>query len=45
MDGAMADCGGHGTGGGAAAEAVAAAHDECHHQKELTDVCAYLFSD
>jgi hypothetical protein len=36
MDGAMADCGGRGTGGGAAAEAVAAAHDECHHQKELT---------
>jgi hypothetical protein len=25
MDGAMVDCGGHGTGGGAAAEAVAAA--------------------
>jgi len=25
MDGAMADCGGHGTGGGVAAEAVAAA--------------------
>ena len=25
-------------GGGAASEAVAAAHDECHHQKELMEV-------
>jgi hypothetical protein len=38
MDGAMADCGGRGTGGGVAAEAWAAAQDECHHQKELTEV-------